>query len=292
VNRANSGRATSRWTTLLHAFGLFVGWFPAILLASALQPAWAQSSARPTITVAPTVNVEASGQTRLVIAVGPPEAVPPRSFIRLRGLPPMAALSEAYAIAPGAWAVALNALPNLMIMVPVGFSGRSEFLITLVGRDGSVLAEAKSELAVAPRQAETAAKAPVPAPAASILRAGPPPEASPSAVEAREPAPSAPTGQVMSAAEQQRVQRAMKKGDEELDAGNVAAARLLYEFAADAGLAQAAMALAATFDADELAKLGVRGVAPNPKEARRWYERARQLGAADAAQRITRLGTQ
>jgi TPR repeat protein len=66
----------------------------------------------------------------------------------------------------------------------------------------------------------------------------------------------------------------------------------LYEFAADAGLAQGAMALAATFDADELAKLGVRGVASDPKEARRWYERARQLGATDAPQRISRLGAQ
>jgi TPR repeat protein len=84
----------------------------------------------------------------------------------------------------------------------------------------------------------------------------------------------------------------MKKGNEELEAGNVSSARLLYEYAADVGLAQAAMALAATFDADELAKLNVRGVAPNPKEARRWYERARQLGATDAAQRITRLGAQ
>jgi hypothetical protein len=292
VNRANSGHATLRWTALLQAFGLLAGWVPAMLLASAPQLAWAQSNGRPTITIAPIVNVEASGQTQLVIAVGPPEAVPPRSFIRLRGLPPMAALSEAYAIAPGAWAVALNALPNLMIMVPVGFSGRSEFLITLVGRDGSVLAEAKSELAVVPRQAETPARASVPAPAASMLRAGPPIEASPSAAESREPAPSAPTGQIMSAADQQRAQRAMKKADEELEAGNVSAARLLYEFAADAGLAQGAMALAATFDADELAKLGVRGVAPDPKEARRWYERARQLGAADAAQRITRLGAQ
>jgi hypothetical protein len=292
VNRANSGHATLRWTALLQAFGLLVRWVPALLLASAPQLAWAQSSARPTITVAPTVNVEASGQTQLVIAVGPPEAVPPRSFIRLRGLPPMAALSEAYAIAPGAWAVALNALPNLMIMVPVGFSGRSEFLITLVGRDGSVLAEAKSELAVAPRQAETPARASVPAPAASMLRAGPPIEAPPSAVETREPTPSAPSGQIMPAADQQRAQRAMKKGEEELEAGNISAARLLYEFAADAGIAQAAMALAATFDADELAKLGVRGVAPDPKQARRWYERARQLGAAEAAQRITRLGTQ
>jgi hypothetical protein len=289
VNLANSGHASLRWTTLLQAFGLVVGWVPAILLASAPQPACAQSSARPTITVAPTVNVEASGQTQLVIAVGPPEVVPPRSFIRLRGLPPMAALSEAYAIAPGAWAVALNALPNLTIMVPVGFSGRSEILITLVGRDGSVLAEAKSELAVVPRQADTPARASVEVPSASMLRSGPPMEASPSAAEAREPAPA---GQVMSAADLQRAQRAMKKGDEELEAGNVSGARLLYEFAADAGLAQAAMALAATFDADELAKLSVRGVAADPKEARRWYERARQLGAADAAQRITRLGAQ
>jgi hypothetical protein len=262
-----------------------------MLLASAQQPACAQSSARPTITVAQTINVEASGQTQLVIAVGPPDAVPPRSFIRLRGLPPMAALSEAYSIAPGAWAVALNALPNLTIMVPVGFSGRSEILVTLVGRDGAVLAEAKSELAVVPRQAETPAKASVPAPAAALLRAGQPTEASPPGAEAREPLP-APTGQVLSAADQQRAQRAMKKGNEELEAGNVSAARLLYEYAADVGLAQAAMALAATFDADELDKLNVRGIAPNPKEARRWYERARQLGAADAAQRITRLGAQ
>jgi hypothetical protein len=257
-----------------------------MLLAFAQQPACAQSSARPTITVAPTINVEASGQTQLVIAVGPPDTVPPRSFIRLRGLPPMAALSEAYSIAPGAWAVALNALPNLTIMVPVGFSGRSEILVTLVGRDGAVLAEAKSELAVVPRQAEPPARASVPAPAAALLRAGQPTE------EAREPALPAPAGQVLSAADQQRAQRAMKKANEELEAGNVSAARLLYEYAADVGLAQAAMALAATFDADELAKLSVRGVAPDPKEARRWYERARQLGAADAAQRITRLGAQ
>jgi hypothetical protein len=33
-------------------------------------------------------------------------------------------------------------------------------------------------------------------------------------------------------------------------------------------------------------------LAPDPREARRWYERARQLGATDAAQRITRLGAQ
>ena len=83
----------------------------------------------------------------------------------------------------------------------------------------------------------------------------------------------------------------MKKGDEQLAEGNVAAARLFYERAADAGLAQGAMALAATFDGAELARLGVRGIQPDPKQARRWYERARQLGANDAEERLRRIGT-
>ena len=72
--------------------------------------------------------------------------------------------------------------------------------------------------------------------------------------------------------------------------GKSTQARLLYERAADAGHAPAAMALAATFDATELERLKVRGIAADPKAARRWYERARELGAADAEERLRRLG--
>ena len=43
-----------------------------------------------------------------------------------------------------------------------------------------------------------------------------------------------------------------KKGDEQLAEGNIAAARLFYERAANIGLVQGAMALAGTFDAQEL----------------------------------------
>jgi TPR repeat protein len=50
------------------------------------------------------------------------------------------------------------------------------------------------------------------------------------------------------------------------------------------------MALAGTFDASELAQLGVRGIQPDPKQARRWYERAQQLGASDAEERLRRIG--
>jgi TPR repeat protein len=70
----------------------------------------------------------------------------------------------------------------------------------------------------------------------------------------------------------------------------VAPARQLYERAADLGLAEAAMALAATYDAAELASPHLRGIRPDAKEAKRWYERARALGAPEAGQRLQRLG--
>ena len=82
----------------------------------------------------------------------------------------------------------------------------------------------------------------------------------------------------------------LKQGQQQMDEGNVAAARVVFELAADAGLPEAAMALAVTYDGAELIRLNVRGVQPNPAEARRWYERARQLGASDVDKRLRRLG--
>jgi TPR repeat protein len=90
--------------------------------------------------------------------------------------------------------------------------------------------------------------------------------------------------------DRERADRLMKKGEELMGIGDVAGARLFYERAADAGLARAAMALAATYDATELAKLQVRGISPDPKAAQRWYERARQLGAGEAEARLRRFG--
>jgi hypothetical protein len=93
----------------------------------------------------------------------------------------------------------------------------------------------------------------------------------------------------LSAAERARALRFVKKGDEELDDGRVASARLLYERAAEMGIAQAAMAMAGTYDADELSKLNLTNVQPDAAQAKRWYERALQLGAKDAGQRLQRL---
>jgi TPR repeat protein len=214
------------------------------------------------------------------------DAVPRNSFVRLRGLPPMAALSEGHSIAPGTWAVSLAALPELKIMLPAGSAGRSDIILTLVAIDGTVLAEARSTLAVSagPKTDKSQAQRDAGLPAASMLRAGVAEGAT------RNGEPSQPVTQPTTPQDRERALRLVKKGDEQLTEGNVAAARLFYERAVDAGLAQGAMALAATFDGAELARLGVRGIQPDPKEARRWYERARQLGASDAEERLRRIG--
>ncbi len=243
-------------------------------------------TARPTISITATIPAEAASQTALVIRVGPPDALPKGCFVRVRGLPPMASLSEGHSIAPGSWAVPIAALPNLKITLPVAATGKSEISVTLVSIDGAVLGEAKSILMVAAAASEQAQ--PKASPPLSILRAGTPQATEPPAP----PAASVPQagGPKLAPAEREHLLRLIRKGDEQLADGGIAQARLLYERAAEAGLPEGAMALAATYDAAELSRLGVRGLQPDAAAAKRWYERAQQLGAADAAQRLRRLG--
>ena len=79
----------------------------------------------------------------------------------------------------------------------------------------------------------------------------------------------------------ERALRLKQRGDDQLALGLVAPARLLYERAADLGLAQAALALAATYDETAPPHSNLRGIGSDPKAAAYWYERARVLAARD-----------
>jgi hypothetical protein len=264
----------------------------AVLMMAALTPdtVHAQTS-RPTVSVTSTISAEPASQVPLAIRVGPSEAVPKGSFIRVRGLPPTVALSEGHSIAPGSWAVPLTALPALKMTLPAAASGRSEVSIMLVGLDGALLAEARTILMVAgspsaaDRQTQDNRGSP-----ASILRAGTPLQAPPGQAEPAHPPIPLDDRSSMTAEQRERAMRFLKRGDEHMAEGGIAQARLLYERAAEAGLAQGAMALAATYDPAELARLGVRGLQPDRAAAVRWYEKARQLGAREAEQRLRQLG--
>lgn len=68
--------------------------------------------------------------------------------------------------------------------------------------------------------------------------------------------------------------------------GDIAAARLLLERAADAQEASAALLLARTYDPAVLGTPDARSITPDPAAARAWYQRAAQLGSKDAELRL------
>jgi hypothetical protein len=71
--------------------------------------------------------------------------------------------------------------------------------------------------------------------------------------------------------------------------GDIAAARLLLERAANARNATAAFLLAQTYDPAVLGVRDARSTTPDPVMARDWYRTAASLGSADAQQRLTQL---
>jgi len=81
----------------------------------------------------------------------------------------------------------------------------------------------------------------------------------------------------------------MKRGRDLIAAGDIASARLVLTLVAEAGDAQAALALASTFDPVALANMRAVGVQGDPAKARAWYARAAELGSYEARQRLQAL---
>jgi hypothetical protein len=245
--------------------------------AGAVPGSLAQRREPPTIRVDRTIFVEPDSQTVLPIEVGPRDALPSHAFLRMRGFPRSVSLTEGHAIAPGSWAVPLSALGSLKAIVPSGVSGRNEIIISLVDVDGTTLAEIKTALVVGPPRVLAAPVDPPPVP----KRLEP---ASPglTAKAARLPPELTPE-------QKARAERYLALGARHLEQGNIGAARSFFQRAAEVGLAEGALKMAATFDPVELARLDAVAVSPDRREARRWYERARELGALEADERLARL---
>jgi hypothetical protein len=81
----------------------------------------------------------------------------------------------------------------------------------------------------------------------------------------------------------------LRRGNDLIASGDIAAARLVLRRAANAGDAHAAITLAGTYDPVILEKLGVHGFVPDVAMARVWYEKAKKFGSAEAPQRLELL---
>jgi hypothetical protein len=84
----------------------------------------------------------------------------------------------------------------------------------------------------------------------------------------------------------------VSRGDAMLAIKDISAARVFYEYAAYAGNARAALALAETYDVDFLNQLDAVGPKPDPAMAADWYRKAAALGDRDAEVWLRTLGAQ
>ncbi len=266
----------------------------AFLTGMAWSEAKAQSGAGDVqIVIPPLIQLQTTTESPIPITVTPRTAVPRRAMVLIRGLPSTIALSQGRLFESGIWGIPVTEIDDLRIASPTGAIGRTDFSISVVTFAGDILAEAKSSLViVAPERAKQAA-APPPrssvettetttayvAPAAVEQPAPTQPKPTPPLVKAP------PTGEALD-----RVLLFMQKGDENLKVGNLNVARLFYTRAADEGWAEAALALAATYDPVELARMKIAGgIRPDPELARKWYEKAIQMGSKLAETRLQRL---
>jgi hypothetical protein len=159
------------------------------------------------------------------------------------------------------WHLSALDLDKAMAHAPPDFVGAMEARVDL-RTDGRVLDSQTIRLEWVPKQPETR------------MAAVPPAEAAPPLLP-------------LSADE---VAGLLKRSEILLRTGDIASARLLLRRAANAGSADAALALGGTFDGAVLAKLGVLGFARDADQARFWYRKAAELGSQEAEQRLETLG--
>jgi hypothetical protein len=310
----NANTMMARW----HAANRLRGFTAALLLClAATVPARADQRLK--IETLSLFVAEPGSSAELEVRVGPTEALPKNAYVRIRGLPASATISDGFAVTPGVWSVPLAALATLRVALPRGVSGRSELTISLLDMDGKVLAETRSALVVAQVNLRaTLAPDPKPEPKLEPIKPDPPPvpkavpapevfvppAAAPSSPERRPststtavppagvPAPkpvAPPAPPAMTAEVRQRNARMVEQGDKALAQGNIASARQFYLRAADAADGAACLKLAETYDPAELGRLKAQGIVGDPVEAKRWYERARDLGIAAAIEKLARL---
>jgi TPR repeat protein len=105
----------------------------------------------------------------------------------------------------------------------------------------------------------------------------------------REPAPPAREAAPARRIDPEELAALLKRAKNLLEIGDITSARLLLERAADAQEPEAALMLAGTYDPQVLGSQDLRSITPDPAAARLWYQKAAQLGSADAKRRLGQL---
>ena len=209
-------------------------------------------------------NVDAFGGGEVPLSIQVPSAGELRSagaeegaFLLLRNLPEGVSVSAGMAMGR-VWVVPLREVAVLRLICRPGIAP-FRLGLSLMGPNQRVLAETAISVTLHPPL---------------------PPGTVPTATDAtRTPAKPEPL-----TAQAEAVMLA--RGKEVLLQGGIAAARIIFEELATHGSAAGALALAQSYDPVQIAKSNATGAVPDISEARKWYERAAELGNADAKRRL------
>jgi hypothetical protein len=196
---------------------------------------------------------------------------PGRGAVLISGLAEGTQLTGGAPIGSGTWRVPLSDLARAKVIPPDNFIGSMEITVALLTEDAKVADKniMRIEWASADGDAREAAL--------QRLRD----EMSPSAAPLKR--------SDLRTLDREEIEVLVKRGRDFILNGDLAAARLVLRRAANGGDAQAALLLGTTFDPATFEKLQVIGAAPDPDEARNWYQRAIDLGSVEAERRLAPL---
>jgi hypothetical protein len=202
------------------------------------------------LSLASVVAGEAGNEAQFPIALDSDERLPLRSIITIRGLPEGATFSAGRPYGETEWSLKPDEIGDLTLTLPLTASGEHSVSVDLVSADGAVIASGTTRLDIAPDPKT-----------ALILRPD----------------------------DKARIEELIAHGRKMIEVGYLAGARGYFKRAAEAGSAEAAIALGDTYDPDFIAEIDARGIPGDLAEARSWYERAKTLGSPVADERISEL---
>lgn len=197
--------------------------------------------------------------------------------VLLDGLAQGTTLSAGLSMRPSSWQLPPDKLAGLYLYAPKDFVGVMNTTVKLLGPNNRLLDSRDMQL-------KWISKPSPQAPEPIVASAG---NQAPTGVHIGAVPSDAPAIKPIDPGEAAML---MQRGRDFLASGDISAARVAFRRVADAGMPDAALALANTYDPAYLAAHNVIGALGDIAMARRLYQRASKLGSAEAGQILARMG--
>jgi hypothetical protein len=183
------------------------------------------------------------------IGIDPAGPLPPRAIITVDGIPESSTFSAGRPYGETGWSFRPDEIADNLRLIP-SEAGSSDLHIQLLTADGVSIASASTHVDVTADHKSTLVSRPE---------------------------------------ESGRIDELLAHGHKMVEVGYLAGARAYFRRAAEAGSADAALALGETYDQNFINSIGAHGIKPDLAQARTWYEQARDLGSQEAKAKLGRL---